>query len=944
MTRSQRRFSRRFLGSYLLLASAGLLALLSGALAPASAQYVAFGKNKVHYSDFEWHVLESEHFDLYYYVEEEELAQLALQMAEASYRDLQGKFVHDVRRRIPLIIYASFQDFEQNNITPYFLPEGVAGLTEFARGRVLVPFNGSLSDFRTTIHHELVHVYQLSLLGEVHQEFFRTPFLTPPLWFSEGLAVHWSEERDPEADMVLRDLVHHGNLPSLDEFWRYGGSFITYKLGQSMLDFIGEEFGEDRIHLIYRRLWMYREFNAVLEDVLGIPAEELSERWSFSLRQRYNPEVAHGEPASFSSRPLTAKGGANMKAVPLPDSLLGEPRFAFVSPRDGFTNIYTASRRGKEAGLRTLVKGERSSEFESLHLFRSRLDVSSQGVLLFVSKHQDRDEVVLFDVVKEKEVARYGFDDLVGLASPTWARDEKRIAFSGLARDGSSDLYLYDIEADALVRLTHDRFEDVDPSFCPWDEAIVFSSDRCPGGDRGYRNLFRLDLESGEIRYLTRGLWTDSSPVWDERTGGIYFTSDRDRFSAVYWIDEQGTGRRITQSLDAVFDPRPIPGTDSFLATVFHRGTFQVHRFSVPDSSGPAIQLEPGEGEPPWHWESNLPQVASRRESYRTRFALDVAQGGVLVDPSLQTGEGVQAVLSDLMGNHLLFFNLANSTFSTDNFIRNFSFGATYVNLTRRLNYGLSAFHYSGDYFDNLAFPYFEQRSGASVLLSYPLSKFHRIATSFSVAYAETDRPSIGFQRKGTIGTHFVSYVRDNTLWLPTGPIDGSRFNLTAGLTMNLGEGKEENTVLIGDYRRYFRIGQYSAYAVRAQGRWSEGANPEFFWIGGSTGMRTYDRRQISGKRTLMLNQEVRFPLIRGLIFGLPMGNLELPGVEGAVFVDAGSAWDEGWPPPWYGAYGVGMRMGFGGYLVLRLDIGRQTDFETLGSDTHTRFFIGWDY
>src|SRR5690606_15028772 len=129
-----------------------------------------------------------------------------------------------------------------------------------------------------------------------------------------------------------------------------------------------------------------------------------------------------------------------------------------------------------------------------------------------------------------------------------------------------------------------------------------------------------------------------------------------------------------------------------------------------------------------------------------------------------------------------------------------------------------------------------------------------------------------------------------------------------------------------------------------AQGRWSEGANPEFFWIGGSTGMRTYDRRQISGKRTLMLNQEVRFPLLRGLILGLPMGNLVLPGVEGAVYVGAGSAWDGGWPPPWYGAYGVGMRMGFGGYLVLRLDIGRQTDFETLGSDTHTRFFIGWDY
>ncbi|MCA9726324.1 MAG: BamA/TamA family outer membrane protein [Candidatus Eisenbacteria bacterium] len=484
----------------------------------------------------------------------------------------------------------------------------------------------------------------------------------------------------------------------------------------------------------------------------------------------------------------------------------------------------------------------------------------------------------------------------------------------------------------------------MDPTLCPWDESVVFSSDRCPGGEEGYRNLFRLDLETGEISYLTQGRWIDSAPVWDPDTRGIYFTSDRDRFSAVYWVDGRGEGRRLTHSLDGLFDPRPVPGEDAFLATVFREGTFQVHRFAVPDSSGPAIALQPATAEPPWHWNDTHPEVASRRQSYRTRFALDVAQGGALVDPSLRTGEGVQAVLSDLMGNHLLYFNLANSTFSTDSFLRNFSFAGTYVNLTRRLNYGLSAFHYSGDFYDNLAFPYFEQRSGASVLLSYPLSKFRRIETSLSLAYAETDRPSIDFRRKGAIGTHLVSYVQDNTLWLPTGPIDGRRFNLTAGLTMNLGQGKEENTVLIGDYRHYFRIGQYSAYALRFQGRWSEGANPEFFWIGGSAGMRTYDRRQISGKRTLMLNQEVRFPLIRGLIFGLPMGNLELPGVEGAWFLDAGSAWDEGWPPPWYGSYGFGLRMSFGGVLVMRLDIGRQTDFEKLGSDTHTRFFIGWDY
>ncbi|MCA9758249.1 MAG: PD40 domain-containing protein [Candidatus Eisenbacteria bacterium] len=935
--------SRSWLHALLLFALA--LLATSGLSSVSFAQpYSTFGKNKVQYNSWEWNVLESEHFDLYFYAEEEGLARIALEMAEDAFEDLQPKFGHQVKRRVPLIIYNSFQDFEQNNITPYFLPEGVAGLTEFARGRVLVPFNGSLSDFRTTIHHELVHVYQLSLIAEVYKAHFRQPFLSPPLWWSEGLAVHFTETRDPEADMILRDMVVSGGLPPIDEFWRYAGSFLTYKLGQSVLDYIGTHYGEDRIPEVYRRLYLHDSFADVLHDVLGVSQSELSERWAYDLQTRYYPDVANAEPARFSSKVLTGDGGANMKAVPLPDSLGGVDKgFLFLSPRDGFTNVYRGSRRGKERDVETLIKGERSPGFESLHLFRNRLDVSPDGKLLLVSKHQDRDEIVVFDVVSKKEEARFGWPELVGLLSPSWAPDQKRFVFSGLSRDGYSDLYLYDIENQQLRRLTHDRFQDIAPSFCPWAEKVVFSSDRTPGGRGGTRNLFVLDLDTGALQHLTRGSWTDSSPVWDPNDRSVLFVSDRDRFYGVYRVDEEGRGHKLTRSLDAILDPRPLPDGSGFLASVYRRGTFQVYEFSNPDTLGPAVDLMAATGAP-WEWEEASPTVEPRKANYSTRFSLDFAQGGLLVDPSLRSGEGLQIVMSDLMSNHLIAFDLANTTFSTSEFLDNFSAGFTYLNLKRRLNYGLSAFHYSGNFYDNLSLPYFERRSGASVLLSYPLSKFERFQTSFTLAYSETDRPSIGFERKGAVGTHFVSFIHDNSLWIPTGPIDGHRLNITAGLRLNLKEGSEESTYLLGDYRRYFRVGTRSTYAVRLQGRWSDGPNPEFYWIGGSHGMRTYDRRQIAGKRTLMLNQEVRFPLVRGLVLGLPMGNLELPGVEGAVYFDAGSGWDEDWPPDFLGGYGVGFRMGFGGYLVLRLDVGRRTDFESFGKETHTRFYIGWDY
>jgi len=131
--------------------------------ASLSAQYGYFGQNKIQYRRFDWRVLRGEHVDLYYYPEEEELGRVALAYAEESYDALERRFNHAVTRRIPLIVYASHSDFEQTNILPFIPPEGLLGVTEFLKRRVALPFRGSYAEFRHTIRHELVHVFQLSL-------------------------------------------------------------------------------------------------------------------------------------------------------------------------------------------------------------------------------------------------------------------------------------------------------------------------------------------------------------------------------------------------------------------------------------------------------------------------------------------------------------------------------------------------------------------------------------------------------------------------------------------------------------------------------------------------------------------------------------------------------------------------------------------------------------
>src|SRR5438067_1757130 len=186
------------------------LVTVSTVASPLSAQFGYFGQNKIQYRKFDWRVLRGEHVDLYYYPEEEELGRVALAYAEESYDNLERRFNHAVTRRVPLIVYASHTDFEQTNILPFIPPEGLLGVTEFLKRRVALPFRGSYAEFRHTIRHELVHVFQLSLQSQTFGRYPRFRQVGMPLWWTEGLAEFFSAGADSRDEMVLRDMTIYG--------------------------------------------------------------------------------------------------------------------------------------------------------------------------------------------------------------------------------------------------------------------------------------------------------------------------------------------------------------------------------------------------------------------------------------------------------------------------------------------------------------------------------------------------------------------------------------------------------------------------------------------------------------------------------------------------------------------------------------------------------------
>jgi Tol biopolymer transport system component len=924
-----------------------ILLFLSGS---AYGQYY-FGKNKIQYTNFDWQVLTTRHFEIYFYTGEKEIAEIAANCAEESYRYLENKFNHRIEKKIPLIIYSSPNYFAQTNIIPILLPESVAGFTEFLKGRMAIPFNGSYSDFARVIRHELVHAFVMRKIPYVMRAHRKINYTGLPLWFEEGLAEHWSRKWDSEADMMIRDLIISGRFIGLENIYQIYGSFLMYKMGEAFCAHLEQEYGDDKIGFLFENYWKANSFAEVFQLTFNRSLHEVWSEWEYSLKKKYFPQIETKDLPDRVSTQLTF-GGINIK--PEPVLLSGQEWVVFKSNTLGYSSIRMMSPEGEKTKSVTLIKGERSPQFESLHLLRSKIEVSQDGKIAFVSKSHEKDVLYVYDITRKKVTSKKRFEDLVELSSPSWSPDARRVAFVGVGRNGYSDLYLYDLEGDTLTRLTDDVYEEKDPSWSPDGKQIAFVSDRGPGGEEGYLNLFLLTLPENEIIPLTSGAQQDLAPDWSSDGKRLVFSSDRNGSYDLYLLslhpekDSSGVSR-LTSFLTGAFDPSFSPDDRTLFFTAYEKYSFQIHKMSLDSQTvtyaelSDPLSLPLPASQPAWRPKKLQGDQESSSAKYKNRFSFDIAQSVISYDAVYGTVGGFQGAFTDMLGNHQYFFLVGNNARTTDDFLSSFNFGLTYINRTHRLNYGFGLFHLKDEYYDEFQGFYTERQYGGLALASYPLSKFNRVDASFFLRQSDRDVHIQDRERKALLSTNYISWIWDTSLWDYVGPIDGTRINLTLGLTLNLNDREAYNRLVLGDLRKYIRIRKNSCFAVRLMGFSSSGDEPQRLYLGGSWSLRGYDRRAFYGRHVVLASNELRYPLIDNLSIGFPFGKISFHAIRGALFFDAGNAWEDEFDQL-FGSFGIGARISLGYVMVLRFDISRTTDFETISRKTDFDFFFGWNF
>ncbi|MCK5832243.1 hypothetical protein KAH81_01085 [bacterium] len=904
-------------------------------LAASTLGQYYFGKNKIQYRDYDWQRLRTEHFDIYFFGAEEELARITAYDVEEFWEDHVGNFRFVPRSRVPVIIYPTPNLFQETNTISWILPEGVGGFTEYYKGRVVLPFNGDYNDFRHTLKHELVHAFILhknTFVHDAHELFFLN-FL--PLWFEEGLAEFLSEGTSPEMDMVIRSGALEESLVSLENIYSISGSFLMYKEAQSFLNWLGKEYGSARIPLVIDDIHDFKYFDELFEAHFGISLEKAGQQWMDAIHDKYWPMTIEGDLPHRIGKPITRKHeGINLSPLAVQSLEDSIPCILMQSTRMNYPAIYC--KRGEKSEL--VIRGGFNEKIEDMHLFDNSFSVSQNGVLAMSAKAQGGDVLTFIELKNSEILFRKKFDSIPGINSPQLDSSAHRVTFSGTNMKGFTDIYLFFVEEDSLIRLTEDIYGDFNPVF--WNEYIIFDSDRNTIGEK---SICKIPSCGGKIEFLS-GLGGNNyqpSPMSD---GSILMSSSHNKGIQNIWhfVPDSLTVSRRTNILTGFFEPTEYH-KDSILTTVYSKNTYQI--MAIPfDSIFETIEVEWKPWTKQWKPRQLAKTTARDKIGYDTKFSFDIAQGTISTSTSMESGGGIEGMFSDMLGDKQLYFMVYDQGHSLKDLLENLNIVTIFYDESDRPILGFGAYHYYNEGFNIYDWSFSEENTGILGSISYPFNRFMR---ADATAYLEYSKKTHFFEvepdREGAYSTLNLSLIRDNAHWGITGPLEGFRGNTTVGATLRLNNGEISSHLASADLRYYLRLTKRSALATRLVGRTSGGPEPQRFWMGGTWDFRGYPFYSFYGRNLVFASTELRFPLIEQFRMRFPFLDINLRGINGAIFLDLGQTWENEWLEP-LGSTGIGLKMNLGNITCLRFDVAWRTDFHEGLEKPYYDIFFGWDF
>jgi Tol biopolymer transport system component len=916
--------------------------LLSGST--LSAQY--FGRNKVEYFDFDFRILATEHFDVYYYPREERAARIAAQLAERWYARFSTLLDHRFDTRQPLVLYGSQAEFAQTNVVSGLLPDSVGGVTDASRRRVTMPFAPTMAETNRVLGHEIAHAFQFDIArrhgGDTSQ----------PLWFIEGMAEYLSRgSLDNESSLWLRDAALNDRIPAKQG--TAARELSPYLYGHAFWAYLGERFGDDVVQKALKPGKKQRRLKDRMRHATGQELDALYDDWRLAAGREYGkrPDGADRmKPWSTSHMQLgPALSPDGMQAV-------------FFSERDRLSlDLFLAD---VESGrvIRKMATTAASAKFDSLQPLRSAGAWSPDSQwFAFAAVRQGQAALMLIDMTgggRDREIV---FDRIGQVLSPSWSPDGRSIVFSALA-GGLTDLYLTDVATGSLRQLTDDAFADLQPAWSHDGRTIAFVTERFSSDLATMRfgrpQLALLDVASQQVTDVAVAPGrAHLNPQWSADDDDLYFVSDPAGTMNIYRtelrtrtlhqitnVDTGVSGITPTSPAFSLADDAPV-----LAFTVYERGRPRLVVISACEAlEGDAITVDA----------ASQRDITGAIDTYLANPAAGLPTPAAMFDRPYQSDLSLEGVGQPYLssgggpfgtfvrgGGALLFGDMLGerrlgAAVQIGNRIRDAAFMFRFLNQERRWNWGAlaelepSVIRYRrSEAIEHDGQPSVLQQADylqrgqlrAAAVLAYPFSKglrveftggvrharYHRdlrsqIVSADSGKVVSTERVESRGGSPTTVAEVTAALVHDTTVFGPTGPLLGSRYRFEVAPAA----GQLSYTSVTADFRKYLMpVRPYSiAMRVLHSGRYgADGGDPRLLssFLGSSYFVRGHrqDLRycrpdatrvcgdDLLGSRLLVGNIEVRVPLSgirsRQIDYGM------FP-ADAFMFVDGGRVWGGG--------------------------------------------------
>src|SRR5687768_10772396 len=493
-------------GALLPVAAAFAAVLTLATSVAAQTPYIPYhGKNQVRYDNFEWWTYETDHFTIYYYPEIEPHLERMAGYAESAYQHVSSELRYDLAHKIPLILFQTSSEFQQQNVIPGAAQEGVGAFAEPIRQRIVMPMDEPPDLLYRLILHELTHQFDYDIIPATLVR------RTTPLWVHEGLADYMTGIWRPLDLMAVRDAAVADIVPKMSKLEGYsdvGGARMIYNLGHAIFEFIEAKWGKEglRQYLFSLRKSVIGGGEDAYQEAFKISPEEFDQEFDKYLKDRFKPFRDKERPADYgrnlapdqektkfrSAYSVEPSPSGDLLAIATGNSSDREMDIVLVSARDGSEIKNLTKGFDQDYGFEFIVTpGGRWSTVPWMSF-----DATGDFLAYFVRTEKSR-TLIVQNVLNRKVEKRIEMRTLDDPESPDISPDGRKVAFAGL-QGGTGDIFVVDLQTQEVTNVTKDRFADSAPTWSPDGRSLIYLA-RISQSEK----LFRLDLDTGRKTQLT---------------------------------------------------------------------------------------------------------------------------------------------------------------------------------------------------------------------------------------------------------------------------------------------------------------------------------------------------------------------------------------------------------------------------------------------------------